>query len=136
MPRPLSSTHAEALAHDHARENLQRARDAKRRDRAGMRDVTNSVQHSPAMPGDRTNNGADTRKSRKLTDRLESHVAARAYVVSDTTIMQAGGRVVEIRRSPSRMIVRDEDGNSNVQDTLALIARWRLNRASNLEGGQ
>lgn len=86
------------------------------------------------MPGDRTN-GAYARKSRKLSDKLESHISNRAYVVGDTTILQ-GERIVEIRRSPSRFIVRNDDGTANVGDTLAIVSRWKLNRASNLEGGQ
>lgn len=133
MPRPLTSDVARALANDRARASIQRARDAKRAEVAGMRDVTSSVQNAPALPGDRTNNGADKRKSRKLTDKLESHTADVAYVVSDTTILQ-NERIVEVRRSPSRLIVRDENGSSSVDDTLALVSRWRLYRASNRKG--
>lgn len=133
MPRPLSSTHARALQDAQARENIERARDAKRRERAGMRDVTSSVQNAPAMPGDRTNNGADMRKSRKPSDKLASHMPDTAYVVGDMTIMQ-DATVREVRRSPSRMIVRNVDGTTNVQDTLALLTRWRHHRASNTGG--
>lgn len=134
MPKPLSSDVARARENARVRENLQRARDANRAKVAGMRDVTSVVQNSPAMPGDRTN-GAYARKSRKLTDKLESHADDVAYVVSDTTIMQ-DGKVREIRRSPSRMIVRDADGTTNVDDTLAVVSRWRLYRASNNRKGQ
>lgn len=133
MPKPLTPDYARARAEARAVENVQRARDAQRAKRAGMRDVTQNVQNAPAMPGDRTHNGADTRKSRKLTDRIESHASDTAYVLGDTRIMQ-GERVVEIRRSPSRLIVRDEDGSSSVSDTLALVSRWRLYRASNRKG--
>lgn len=98
-----------------------------------MRDMTKSVTESPAIPGDRTHNGADTRKSRKLTDKLESHTTETAYALSDTTV-SIGGRVVAVERSRSRLVVRNADGTINRQDTLALADWYRTHTASKRKG--
>lgn len=93
-----------------------------------MRDVTKRVTESPAIPGDRTQNGAERRKSRKLTDNLAQHMSDTAHVTSDMRIMQ-DDTLREIRRSSSPLLVRNPDGTINERDTLALIARVRLYRA-------
>lgn len=97
-----------------------------------MRDITESVTDSPALPGDRTDNGAG-RKSRKPNDRIEGHKPNTAYALSDTTV-SIGGRVVAVERSHSRVIVRNADGTINAADTLAVATLWNLHRAGIRKG--
>jgi len=99
-----------------------------------MADVTKSVTHSPAMPGDRTNNGADMRKPHKSRDNLARHAPNVAYVLSDTTVYD-GDRVIAVRRSSSKLIVRNADGTPSDADTLALASAWNLHRASKSQKG-
>ena len=129
---PVRASSSLARDRDNARyrENCEKVRESK--NLRGMRDVTKSVQSSPAMPGDRTNNGADARKSRKQADKLSRHMPERAYVLSDTAIKQ-GDRTVAVRKSTSKLIVRNADGTPNVTETLALVSRWNYHRASIIE---
>lgn len=126
---PIRSSAALARERDNARYAANVEKERERKSMRGMRDVTKSVSDSPAMPGDRTNNGADARKSRKQADKLSRHMPDRAYVLSDTTIKQ-GDKVVAIRKSTSKLIVRNADGTPNDAETLALASRWAYHRAS------
>jgi hypothetical protein len=80
-----------------------------------------------ARPYDATHNGADARKSRKLTDRLDKHAPTTAYVLSDTNVYQ-DDKLIAVKRTTSKLVVRN--GDSPTQDTLALASRLRLHRAS------
>ena len=97
-----------------------------------MRDITKSVQNAPAMPGNRTN-PQERGKSRKPNDRIESHKSDTAHAVGDTRVFQ-DSRLVAVRKSNARHIVRNADGTENVQDTLAVLQRLRINQASRVKG--
>lgn len=99
-----------------------------------MRDITKSVQSSAAMPGNRTN-PQERGKSRKPADRLDSHKSETAHAVGDTRVFQ-DSRLVAVRKSNARHIVRNADGSENVQDTLAVLQRLRLHNASKRREGK
>ena len=127
MPIRSSSSLARERDNVRYRENCESLRKSKQS--RGMRDITESVTESPAMPGDRTHNAESVRKSRKQRDKLERYMPNQAYVLSDTAIKQ-GDKVVAIRKSTSKLIVRNADGTPNDAETLALASRWGYHRAS------
>lgn len=130
MPKPLQSTTDAVREHAHVVSVSQRRRRELKRT---TRDITHSVQHSPAMPGDTTHNGADARKGRTQRDKLARHTTDVAYVLSDTRIIN-DGRVLAIERSSGRCIVRDAYGNIDDAATLAVASRYAQWRAANRKG--
>jgi len=128
MPRPLHSTERAKL------EYLRTVVAARKADRLDMRDITNSVQNGEALPGNRTN-PAERGKSRKPTDRLEAHKADRAYPVSDVEVWH-DGKLVAVKRTSAKHVVRNADGTTHTQDTLAVLHRMRTVNASKPKGRQ
>jgi hypothetical protein len=102
---------------------------ANRAIRRDKRDITDSVQNAACKPYDATHNADDVRKSRRSSDSIERHKSDTAHVVSDTTILD-GNRVIAVKRSSSKLIVRNADGTPNTTDTLAVVSHWRNHRAS------
>lgn len=132
MPRPLDSTTRARAEHAHVVSVSERKRRELKR---ATRDITKSVQHSPAMPGDTTHNGADARKSRRMSDKLAMHTHDVAYVVSDTRVY-SDDKLVAIKRSPSRIIVRRADGTIDDAATAAVASRYTQWRAANRKDGR
>lgn len=129
MPARTSESRAAERANAQYDRAIQSNIERNRKVRRDMRDITKRVTESPALPGDMTRNGADERKSRKQRDTLERHKPNATYVLSDTAIKQ-GDKVVAIRRSSSKLIVRNADGTPDDATTLALASLWNTHRAS------